>query len=67
MEAFPVANQVIYTTEWIDISSDSDKRQVHIELSSSGYRPKYVSLFIDDREELDRIIEALLKAKGAFE
>jgi hypothetical protein len=62
-----VANQIIYSTEFIDISSDNDKKQVHIELSSSGYRPKYVSLFIDNREELDHIIDALQKATEIFE
>lgn len=62
-----MAGQMIYTTEFIDISADRDKRQVHIELSSSGYRPKYVSLFIDSREELERIIEALQTAKASLE
>ncbi|QMV43151.1 hypothetical protein [Cohnella cholangitidis] len=62
-----MANQMIYSTENIDISADSDKKQVHIELASSGYRPKYVSLFIDDRDELERIIQALQTAKSSLE
>ena len=62
-----MASQMIYTTEFIDISADRDKKQVHIELSSSGYRPKYVSLFIDTCEELERIIEALQTAKASLE
>ncbi|WP_256758945.1 hypothetical protein [Cohnella sp. WQ 127256] len=57
-------SQMIYTTEFIDISADSEKKHVHIELSSSGYRPKYVSLFIDNSQELDQIIDALQKAKA---
>lgn len=60
-------SHMIYTTENIDISADSDKKHVHIELSTSGYRPKYVSLFIDDRQELDRIIAALQQAKNALD
>ncbi|QJD87076.1 hypothetical protein [Cohnella herbarum] len=62
-----MASRMIYTTEFIDISADNDKKQVHIELSSSGYRPKYVSLFIDNREELERIIDALQTAKASLE
>ncbi len=62
-----MASQMIHTTEFIDFSADNDKKQVHIELSSSGYRPKYVSLFIDNREELEQIIDALRKAKEVFE
>lgn len=59
-----MASQMIYTTEFIDISADDEKKHVHIELSSSGYRPKYVSLFIESRSELEQIIEALQKAKA---
>lgn len=59
-----MANKMIYTTENIDISADDEKKHVHIELSSSGYRPKYVSLFIENRIELEQIIEALQQAKA---
>ncbi|MCD9020876.1 hypothetical protein [Cohnella silvisoli] len=59
-----MASQMIYSTEFIDISADAEKKHVHIELSSSGYRPKYVSLFIENRAELERIIDALQSAKA---
>ncbi|MFC5470704.1 hypothetical protein ACFPPD_18615 [Cohnella suwonensis] len=59
-------NEMIYSSEFIDIRADNDKKQVHIELSTSGYRPKYVSLFVEDAAELDRIIAALQRAKSAL-
>jgi len=61
-----MASQKIYSTECMEISADNEKKHVHIELSSSGYRPKYVSLFIDTREELEQIIAALQQAKEAL-
>lgn len=56
----------IYSSENIDISVDPDKHHVQLELSSSGYRPKYVSVFIEDAAELERVIEALQQARSAF-
>ncbi|MFB9280206.1 hypothetical protein [Cohnella cellulosilytica] len=61
-----MANRMIYSTEEIDISADSDKRLVRIELSSSGYRQRYVSIVIEEREELERIIAALQEAGSAL-
>jgi hypothetical protein len=59
-----LANKIIYTTENIDISADDEKKHVHIELSSSGYRPKFVSHYIENLEDLEQIIEALQEAKA---
>ncbi|RED63515.1 hypothetical protein [Cohnella phaseoli] len=61
-----MASRMVYSTEEIDISADSDKRLVRIELSSSGYRQRYVSLVIEEREELERIIAALQEAKASL-
>jgi len=64
--ATQLANRMIYSTESIDISADGDKKQVRIELSSSGYRERYVTLFIEDAEELDRIVAALREARATI-
>ena len=61
-----MASRMVYSTEEIDISADSDKRLVRIELSSSGYRQRYVSLVIEECEELERIIAALQEAKASL-
>ncbi|PRX74141.1 hypothetical protein B0G52_102166 [Cohnella sp. SGD-V74] len=61
-----MANRMIYSTEELDISADSDKRLVRIELASSGYRQRYVSLVIEEREDLERIIAALQEAKASL-
>jgi len=61
-----LANRLIYSTESIDISADGDKKQVRIELSSSGYRERYVTLFVEEAEELDRIIAALQEARASL-
>jgi hypothetical protein len=58
-----LANHIIYSNENIDISADNEKNHVHIELSSSGYRPKFVSHFIESVTELDQIIAALQEAR----
>jgi hypothetical protein len=59
-----LANKMIYTTENIDISADDEKKHVHIELSSSGYRPKFVSHYIEKLADLEQIIAALQEAKA---
>ncbi len=61
-----MANRLIYSTEEIDISADDDKRLVRVELSSSGYRQRFVSIVIEEREELERIIAALQEAGSAL-
>jgi hypothetical protein len=64
MEAVTLANTKIYSTENIDISADKVKKHIHIELSSSGYRPKFVSHYIESIAELDQLISALQEAKA---
>jgi hypothetical protein len=59
-----LANTKIYSTENIDISADEVKKHIHIELSSSGYRPKFVSHYIVSIAELDQLISALQEAKA---
>lgn len=59
-----MANKMLYTTENIDISADDEKKHVHIELSSSGYRPKFVSHYIESITELEQLIAALQEAKA---
>ncbi|MDI4646653.1 hypothetical protein [Cohnella hashimotonis] len=53
----------IYAGEQMQISADPAKGHVHIELSSTGYRERYVSLYVERAEELQEIIEALVLAK----
>lgn len=53
----------IYSTDEITVSADDEKHHVHIELSSSGYRPRYVSVYIEKQSELDELIEALKIAR----
>jgi hypothetical protein len=48
-----LAKTIIYSAENIDISADDEKKHVHIELSTSGYRPKFVSHYIETITELD--------------
>jgi len=61
-----LANRLIYSTESIDISADDGKKQVRIELSSSGYRERYVAVYVEEADELDRIISALQEARASL-
>ncbi|MFC4302293.1 hypothetical protein [Cohnella boryungensis] len=61
-----MANRLLYSSESLDIHADSEKKLVRIELSSSGYRPKYVAIAIEDRDELERIIQALQEARSSL-
>lgn len=54
----------IYSGEQMLISADPAKGHVHIEMSSTGYRERYVSLYIERPEELQEIIDALVRAKA---
>ncbi|WP_309118883.1 hypothetical protein [Paenibacillus sp.] len=47
----------------IQIVYDDAKRHVLLELSSGGYRERYVATHIDDPGEIDDIVAALLEAK----
>jgi ribosome maturation factor RimP len=53
----------ILQEEQISILADGEQKKILLEVSSSGYRPKYVTLHLDKTEDIDRIIEALIKAK----
>jgi hypothetical protein len=53
----------ILQEEQISIFADDEQKNILLEVSSSGYRPKYVTLHLDKKEDIDRIIEALIKAK----
>ncbi|MDG0812115.1 hypothetical protein [Cohnella rhizosphaerae] len=53
----------IYAGEQLLISADPAKGHVHIELSSTGYRERYVSLYVERAEELQEMIDALVRAK----
>ncbi|WEK53674.1 MAG: hypothetical protein P0Y55_13960 [Candidatus Cohnella colombiensis] len=62
-----MANHIIYDTDHFLIVANTDKNYVQVELSSSGYRPKFVSHFIESRKELEELIAALEKAKTYVE
>ncbi len=47
----------------IQIVYDDAKRHVLLELSSGGYRERYVAAHIDDPADIDEIAAALLEAK----
>jgi len=61
-----MANTILYNSENILIAANDEKQHIMIELSSSGYRPKFVSHYIESREELEQLIDALQKAKSAL-
>lgn len=53
----------LYEDETILLTADDRKNHVLLEISSSGYRPKYVSKYFESQKEIDDLIEALQKAK----
>ncbi len=53
----------IFNNEQLHVSADDVRHHVQIEVSSTGYRPKYVSLFVENFSELDEIISALTRAR----
>lgn len=57
----------ILQDEQISIVADDQNKNILFEVSSSGYRPRYVTIHLNQREEIDRIIEALIKAKEYLE
>jgi hypothetical protein len=58
-----MSNSILYSTENILIVANKDKNHVQLELSSSGYRPKFVTHYIENRAELDDLIAALEQAR----
>ncbi len=59
-----MSNNVLYSTDNILIVANQDKRHVQLELSTSGYRPKFVTHYIESRAELDELIAALQQARA---
>lgn len=62
-----MSNNVLYSTDNILIVASKDKRHVQLELSTSGYRPKFVTHYIESRAELDELIAALEQARTHLE
>ncbi|QGQ94431.1 hypothetical protein EHS13_05690 [Paenibacillus psychroresistens] len=48
----------------LEIIMDTDKGTVMLETSSGGAVPRYVTIHIQNEQELDEIIAALQKAKN---
>ncbi|WP_027087558.1 hypothetical protein [Cohnella panacarvi] len=59
-----MSNNVLYSTDNILIVANKAKRHVQLELSTSGYRPKFVTHYIESRAELDELIAALERARA---
>ncbi|MFC5530590.1 hypothetical protein [Cohnella yongneupensis] len=59
-----MSNSILYHTDNILIVANKDKQHVQLELSSSGYRPKFVTHYIESRSELDELIAALEQARA---
>ncbi|MCI3919211.1 hypothetical protein MO973_03055 [Paenibacillus sp. TRM 82003] len=47
----------------VQIVYDDSKNLVMLELSSGGYRERYVTMHIDKPGEIDAIVDGLLEAK----
>lgn len=62
-----MAYRNVYSTEYLDVHVDPERKCVQIEASTSGYRPRYVAVEIDTLQELDRLIEALTAARNSLE
>ncbi|MFD0671257.1 hypothetical protein [Cohnella sp. GCM10027633] len=54
----------MYSTDNVLIVANREKKHVQLELSSSGYRPKFVTHYIESRDELDELIAALERARA---
>lgn len=61
-----MAYRNVYSTENLDVHVDPDRKCVQLEASSSGYRPRYVTVEIDSLQELNRLIEALTDARNSM-
>jgi hypothetical protein len=58
-----LAYRNVYTTEYLDVHVNEEKKLVQIETASSGYRPRYVTVDFENLNELNKLIEALKKAR----
>lgn len=54
----------MFSNDNIMIVASRDKKHVQLELSTSGYRPKFVTHYIESREELNELIAALEQARA---
>lgn len=53
----------LYTKDQLEIVVDTDKGSLMMEASSGGAVPKYVTVHIQNEQEVDELIAALQKAK----
>jgi hypothetical protein len=60
-----MAWQTIFDNDQISLAADSEHKRALLELSSGGYRPRYVTLQMSSAE-LDELIAALQQAKAAI-
>jgi len=57
----------ILQDEQITVVADDEKKNILLELNSSGYRPRFVTVHLTNKDEIDRIIDALQKAREYLE
>lgn len=50
--------------EQIAVIADNERKNVMLELNSSGYRPRFVTVHLKTEAEIDELMEALSKAKA---
>lgn len=62
-----MSNNILYSTDNILIVANQDKKHLQLELSTSGYRPKFVTHYIESRAELDELIAALERARDQLD
>jgi ribonuclease HI len=56
----------LFETDQLEIIVDTDKGHVMLETSSGGAVPKYVTVHIQNEQEIEALIHALQKAKEAM-
>lgn len=54
-----MASQLLYSSEYLDVRADYERKHLYLDTASSGYQPKYVTVVIDSVQHLDQLIEAL--------
>jgi hypothetical protein len=63
MEEFKMAWERLLEKDQLEIIMDTDKGTIMLETSTGGAVPRYVTVHIQNVQELDEIIAALQKAK----
>jgi hypothetical protein len=61
-----MAWEQLLTKDQLEIIVDTDKGTLMMETSSGGAVPRYVTVHIQNEQELDEIIAALQKAKDVM-